>query len=300
MSIPGGDPPWFGLSEEKLRALEVHQARAVAIPGRSWRDYRDAAMLFSAGEREPFFNRLVGVRWPEEPRAFDARLAQAIELFAALDRKPYIWAIPGLSRPADLVQRLAANGFVDQGGGLDMILAGDPQPGAEVALPRGAVLEKWNCPSPAERPVVAEALTTVIGDAFHIPGSRRSNLVAEISLTLETSRFHACLIRVDGEPVATGERYSFDGASYLSSIGTRPEWRGRGLGTLVTQVLVRDSLAAGYELIYLGVYAENTSAIRVYSRLGFRVLGSRSADMLLESPRPGAQPRRPAARRLFG
>ena len=93
------------------------------------------------------------------------------------------------------------------------------------------------------------------------------------------------MLRVDGQPVATGERYTFDGASYISSIGTRPAWRGRGFGKLITLALARDSVAAGIDLVYLGVYADNVRAIRLYQRLGFRLLGTRSAEMLLERPR---------------
>ena len=146
------------------------------------------------------------------------------------------------------------------------------------------MLERWNCPSPHDRPAVAEALALVIGESFHIPDSRRANLAAEIAVTLDQPRFHAYVLRIDGEPVATGERYIFDGASYLSSIGTRPGWRGRGFGRLITLALARDSLAIGFDLVYLGVYADNTPAMRLYERLGFATLGLRSADMLLEHP----------------
>jgi ribosomal protein S18 acetylase RimI-like enzyme len=285
MPLPNSPDPWCGLGAETLRFLEVHPARAIAIPGRGWRDLGDAVMLFSAGEREPFFNRFTAVRWPDDPRAFDARLRQSIELFGALDRKPYIWTIPGLSTPSDLIARLSANGFVDQGGGYDMILTRDPADVPDVELPRGAVLERWNNPPADQRPAVAEALALVIGESFHIPDIRRANLAAEIRLTLEQPRFNAYLIRIEGEPVATGERYTFDGASYISSIGTRPAWRGRGFGHLITRSLAIDSMAGGTDLIYLGVYAENGRAIRLYERLGFEVLGPRSSDMLLERPR---------------
>ena len=284
MPLPDGPRPWFGLSPETLRFLEIHPARAISIPGRAWRDFGDSVMLFSAGESEPFFNRFTAVRWPEDPHRFDARLAQALELFAALERKPYFWLIPGLSTPSDIVSRLAANGFVDQGGGYDMVLLRDPVGRPAVGLPRGAALERWNCPSEDERPAVAAALALVIGESFSIPDSRRGNLTAEIGLTLEQRHFHAYLLRVGGEPVATGERYTFDGASYISSIGTRPAWRGRGFGELITRALARDSIAAGLDLIYLGVYAENARAIRLYERLGFGILGLRSSDMLLEHP----------------
>ena len=285
MPLPGGLAPWFGLSQETMRSLEIHPARAVAIPGRGWRDLGDAVLLFSAGEKVPFFNRLTAVRWPDDARAFDARLRDTNELFAALGRKPHVWAIPDLSTPRDLTARLAANGFVNQGGGYDMILVREPEGPREVPLPCGAVLERWNCPSAEDRPGLAWALARVIAESFHIPESRHSNLVAEIALTLQQPSFHAYLLRIDGEPVATGERYSFDGASYLSSIATRPAWRGRGLGSLITLALARDSMASGFDLVYLGVYADNRRAIRLYERLGFATLGSCSAEMLLEHPR---------------
>jgi GNAT superfamily N-acetyltransferase len=203
----------------------------------------------------------------------------------ALGRKPYVWAIPDLSTPTDLIARLAASGFVNQGGGYDMILVREPEGAREVPLPTGAVLERWNCPSEQDRPGVARALARVIGESFHIPESRHANLIAEVELTLQQPSFHAYLLRIDGEPVATGERYSFDGASYLSSIGTRPAWRGRGFGSLITRALARDSVVGGFDLVYLGVYADNARAIRLYERLGFATLGSCSAEMLLEHPR---------------
>ena len=285
MPIPSGPAPWFGLSPETLRFLEVHQTRAIAIPGRGWRDFGDSVMLFSGTERDPFFNRLAAIRWPDDPAQFDARLKLAMDLFKALDRKPYFWLAPGLSTPSDVVVRLAANGFEDQGGGFDMLLTADPADVPDVPAPKGTVLERWNNPSDADRPALAEALALVISEAFAIPDVRRANLVREISLTLEQPRFHAYVVRIDGEPVATGERYTFDGASYISSIGTRPAWRGRGLGGLVTQALARDSVASGTDLVYLGVYADNARAKRLYERLGFRVMGTRSSDMLLERPR---------------
>jgi len=285
MPLPSGAEPWLGLSPETLRFLEVHTARAIAIPGRAWRDFGDAVMLFSGSEKDPFFNRLTAIRWPEDPAAFDARLGQALELFAALERKPYFWVVPGMSAPADIVGRLAANGFVDQGGGFDMLLTEDPWSVPDVPLPPGAVLERHHDPSPAERMALAADLALVISESFHIPELRRGNLIAEISLTLEQPRFHGYVIRVDGEPVATGERYTFDGASYISSIGTRPAWRGRGFGKAITLALARDSVASGVDLVYLGVYADNAGAMRLYRQLGFQVLGPRSSDMLQERPR---------------
>ena len=284
MAIPHQAAPFFGLDAATLRFVEAHQARAVAIPGRGWRDLGDSVMLFSATEREPFFNRLAAVRWPADPGAFDARLREACELFVALDRHPHVWAVPGLSEPGDLIARLAANGFVDQGGGYDMMLVREPAARADQRLPDGAVIEHWNRSTDDQIPERAEALALVIGDAFDVPILRRPYLVREIGLTLSMPNFHAYVVSIQGEPVATGQRYTFDGASYLSSIGTRPQWRGRGLAGYVTAGLGADSGAGAVDLIYLGVYAENTGAIRLYERLGFQILGGRSADMLQTRP----------------
>jgi ribosomal protein S18 acetylase RimI-like enzyme len=277
--------PWLGLDRQTMRFMEAHQARAVTIPGRAWRDLGDSVLLFSANEKDPFFNRLVAVRWPSAPKTFDARLREACQLFVALERKPYLWAIPGLSEPDDLIPRLAANGFIDQGGGFDMVLVRDPLESKLAPLPARTTLERWDNSTESEIPARAEVLADVIGEAFEVPVGRRANLVREIALTLGRPDFHACVLSVDGEPVATGQRYTFDGASYLSSIGTRPAWRGRGLAAHITTALAADSTAGGASLIYLGVYAENATAIRLYERMGFAILGSRSADMLLERPK---------------
>ena len=285
MPLPDPSATFFGLDAGTLRFLEAHQVRAVTIPGRGWRDLGDAVLLFSAMEKEPFFNRLVAVRWPSDPRAFDARLREACDLFRALERRPYVWAVPGLSEPDDLADRLAANGFVDQGGGFDMVLVREPGAATERELADGAVLDHLNRLTDDAIPSRAEALARVIGESFGVPSARHANLVREISLTLGRPDFHGYVITVDGEPVATGQRYTFDGASYLSSIGTRPGWRGRGYGAHLTRVLVGDSRAEGVDLIYLGVYADNTAAIRLYQRLGFAILGGQSADMLQALPK---------------
>jgi ribosomal protein S18 acetylase RimI-like enzyme len=74
---------------------------------------------------------------------------------------------------------------------------------------------------------------------------------------------------------------TFEGASYLSSIGTARWARGRGLGSLVTRTAVADAVAAGSRWTYLGVFADNAVAIGVYERAGFRRLGGPAPDLLL-------------------
>ena len=279
--LPSDRGPWFGLDQPTLRFLEVHQARAVATAGRRCQDLGDCVLLHSPGDRDPFFNRLVAVRWPESPGLFDHRLAEAIALFASLDRRPYFWLVPGLSQPNDIVARLIRHGFRDLSGGYDMVLTNPPD-GATVPLEDGQALLHWQG-RPGGAPAHASAaLAAAIVAGFGIDPVRQPSLEVEIATALRNPVFHGYVLNVEGRPVATGQRFTFDGASYLSSIATYPNQRGRGYGAAVTETLVRDSIAEGCRYVYLGVHAENERAIRLYERLGFSILGPRSADLLLE------------------
>ena len=89
------------------------------------------------------------------------------------------------------------------------------------------------------------------------------------------------LIDVDGEPAAIARRAWTADGSYLSSIGTRPRFRGRGLGALVTLLAVRDALEAGHHVIHLAVEVDNDGARSLYERLGFALVGDPAPDLLL-------------------
>ena len=69
-------------------------------------------------------------------------------------------------------------------------------------------------------------------------GRRRTavpELAADLRRTLDDPRVVLALARVDGVPAAVAKATSFDGHTYLSSIGTLPGFRGRGLAGLVTR-----------------------------------------------------------------
>ena len=89
------------------------------------------------------------------------------------------------------------------------------------------------------------------------------------------------LVRVEGVPASVARRATFDGASYLSSIGTAGWARGRGLGSLVTRAAAADAVAANSRWTYLGVFADNRTAIGIYERAGFSPLGGPAPDLLL-------------------
>jgi hypothetical protein len=266
-----------------MRRLLLHEARVHAIPGRDLRDLGDSILLHDPAEREPFWNRLEGLRWPDDPGAFDKRLTEVLVLFASIGRTPHIWASPLHDSPADLASRLEANGFRDMGMGNLMLLA-HREPAITAAagpIPDGVSIERLAGVSGPKAETASTAIVDVLLDAFEVDPERRPAIEGETVASLVHPWFTHYLIRADGEPAAVARRATFDGLTYLSSIGTAGWARGRGLGTLVTRLAAADGLAEADTLVYLGVFADNRDAIGVYERSGFEQLGTSCPDMLL-------------------
>jgi GNAT superfamily N-acetyltransferase len=266
-----------------MRRLTLHEARVHAMPGRDVRDLGDAIMLHDPIDPEPFWNRLAAVRWPADPAAFDRRLTEMLVQFASLGRQPHVWPSPLHDAPADLVERLGANGFRDTGEGCVMVLAdsGRAEVLAAQPLPRGVAVERLSGIRGPAAEVAAHAIVEVLVDAFDVSSDRRMGVTAETITSLARPSFTHYLARWEGLPVAVARRATFDGVSYLSSIGTAALARGRGFGRLVTATASRDAIAAGSEWIHLGVFADNRGALRLYRRLGFERVGEACPDLLL-------------------
>lgn len=275
--------PSDAIDAAMMRRLLLHEARVHAIPGRDLRDLGDSILLHDAVEREPFWNRLEGLRWPDDPGAFDKRLTEVLVLFASIGRTPHIWASPLHDSPVDLVNRLEANGFRDMGLGNLMILT-DPEPvrlSATRSVPDGVSIERLAGLEGAPAEAASSAIVDVLLDAFEVDPERRPAIEGETVVSLGHPWFTHYLVRADGEPAAVARRATFEGLTYLSSIGTAGWARGRGLGTLVTRMAAADGLTDNSTSVYLGVFADNLDAIGVYERSGFEQLGTSCPDMLL-------------------
>ena len=285
-------PGWAGrpgrpadLTPADVRWLAWHEACCHALTSREVRDLGDAWLLYDETDREPFWNRIAGVAWPSEPAAFDRRLAEMFALFAGLDRVPHVWPSPGFDEPPDLAQRLEANGFADHGGGMLMALdaGGIAAPDDDPVVPAGVTVERLHHLDGAAAAAAAHAIAGVLLSSFEVEPPRRVAVELEAVMGLATDSYHAVLVRVDGQPAAVARRTTFAGASYLSSIGTEPAFRGRGLGRLVTKLVVADALAAGSRWTYLGVFEDNTVARSLYGSLGFLPIGGVAPDLLLRA-----------------
>ncbi|MER9053435.1 GNAT family N-acetyltransferase [Mesorhizobium sp. M0045] len=78
-------------------------------------------------------------------------------------------------------------------------------------------------------------------------------------------------VKIEGRLVAmAGERMKQPGYTELSGVCSHPEFRGGGLGKLLSLFVANRIMARG-EVPYLHAYASNATAIRLYESIGFRL-----------------------------
>ena len=267
-----------------VRRLLRHEAEVHAIPGRTLRDLGDSILLHDPVELEPFWNRIEAIQWPADANAFDRRLAEIGVLFASIGRQPHFWTLPPYDEPPDLIARLIANGFEDVGDGLVLATA-DVEPARATlrrsALPDGVEMERFRGIVGVEASRAADSIVAVLMAAFAVDPDRHPGVVAETLASLADPRFMHYLVRRDGMPLAVARRATFDGISYLSSIGAVDAARGLGFGRLVTASAMVDGFDEGNEWVHLGVYADNLPARRLYESLGLAMAGEPGPDMIL-------------------
>ncbi len=59
------------------------------------------------------------------------------------------------------------------------------------------------------------------------------------------------------------------GTWYINALAVFPRYRGSGIGTILLRAAEKQAQAADYAQISIQVYAQNSSAVRLYSRLGY-------------------------------
>ena len=166
----------------------------------------------------------------------------------------------------------------------NVMLLSDPEPARSAAtapIPDGVSIERLADMDGHGTDEASRAIVDVLLDAFEVDPERRSAIEAETVASLSHPWFTHYLVRADREPAAVARRATFEGLTYLSSIGTAGWARGRGLGSLVTRLAAADGLADDSTSVYLGVFADNRDAIGVYQRSGFVQLGRTCPDMFL-------------------
>lgn len=268
------------LDDATLRAYELHETRAHAVGDRVMTDLGDCCLLHAPTEREPYYNRVGAIRWPEAPADFDRRLGEILTLFAGIDRRPYVWTPPAFRRPADLEDRLRANGFREVGSGARIMVLAEPV--APRRLDQGLSLERVVASDPRARHATwVREVALVVTRAFGFGDDELPAIERELRSGGTAAGMTTVVVRDRGEALAVGRSFVGDGLAYLLSIGTDPLAAGRGLGTLVTTTLAADALAAGVRHVFLAVRTQNDRAIDVYGRCGFELVGDVAGELML-------------------
>ena len=276
---------------DRRRWLAWHEATSHGLLGREVR--RRSATACSSTTR-PTASRSgtgsPGIAWPARAggvRPPPDRGAGAVR--RSLDRIPHVWPMPGIRRAgrprrAPARRRLRGPRRRDADGARPGPRSTAHRNGRNGDLPArpDVTVERLHRLAGHVADEAARGIAIVLAEAFARRAATASVAIEHETLALlGRDEFHAVLVRVDGEPAATARRTTFAGASYLSSIGTRPAFRGLGLGRLVSAVAMHDALAAGSRWTYLGVFDDNLVARRMYEGLGFAVLGGPAPDLLL-------------------
>ena len=219
------------LDDATTRRLERHETMAHAIPSRRrcaiWAMRSSCTTRGPRSVLEPDGQPAVAA----EPAAFDHRLNEAVAMFALDGRQPHIWPSPAHNAPAG-PRRAAPGGRVPRRRRRPRDGAGRSGgvPAAPARRARSGA-SRWAA-SAGPRTRASATSTTSRGCSPSRSarcrierGSWRTTCAGRWTTRGSRSRS----VRVDGEPAAVAKATTFDGFTYLSSIGTRAAFRGRGL-----------------------------------------------------------------------
>ena len=62
--------------------------------------------------------------------------------------------------------------------------------------------------------------------------------------------------------------------AYVFAFRIKPEWRNMGIGTTLMDHIENDLQQRGFQYVTLNVAKENPGALRLYQRLGYKIIGS--------------------------
>ncbi len=74
----------------------------------------------------------------------------------------------------------------------------------------------------------------------------------------------------------SSEPHAADGIhrAYVFAFRIKPEWRNKGIGTNLMDHIENDLQQRGFQYVTLNVAKENPGALRLYQRLGYKIIGS--------------------------
>jgi N-acetylglutamate synthase len=243
----------------ELLLIERQLARLPELAGAQVADVADlGGLLVTLPGRGPGYNFAACVRWTAAD--VPARLTALRRRFGAAGEWPTLIVAEGLTEPAGLAERLAAEGWVELE--RERIYFARSQPTVPHLSP-ALRIEAVTARTAAECEQIEQR---VFGLAERHADSRARNLARAI----DAGALRAYLVRLDGVAVASARLSIENGLAAISGVGVLPEHRRAGLATLVTAIVTRAGLALGSSLVWLSVDERNAPALKVYRRLGYQ------------------------------
>jgi len=214
-------------------------------------EHRNGYVRWFSSIRMPFFNGIWGVPASDD---LDAGIDEALAPFDA-GAVPLLWIVPP---PGGLDGKLVARGFVVEStpgmaADIDGLEAREPPPGVTI----GEV---------GEDPRELEACIRVTEVANEMPDETTPALLRAIARFPERDHIRAFVASVNGAPASSAMLLEWAGVAGLYNVGTLPEFRGRGLGTIVSIAALEAGRADGYPI---GVLQATAMGEPVYRAMGF-------------------------------
>ena len=205
------------------------------------------ALLYRSGLGHPLYNGVMRWQGPDLDAAVTAARSRLADV-------PWFWwagpdSSPGTSSALEARGAVRAGRMPVMGLVVTDRPTADPVPGVEVTTVRTAEdLDRWS-----------QAYGQAFGLADHLTLPAERGRPASESLL----RFAA---RVDGQVVGTAALLAAHGVAGVYVVGTHPEHRGRGIGTLMSQTVLQAGFDAGLRVATLQPSEQGEP---VYRRLGF-------------------------------
>lgn len=248
-------------STESEAAMRASMELIARLPGA--RVGREADLtLLSSGRPFSSLNHVQQIEIGGSEGAIDDRIAEIHADMEAAGSVPATWWVSPSTRPKDLARRLVARGFVgaepEFGMAIDIGAARVPEPmGADVSVVPVAThadLDEW---------------LSVMAGAYRWSGGGASSAWAELygaAVDEVDPPWRHFLVREASRPVACSSMFYAGGLAFVTNIGTVPDARGHGLGTVATRAALDAARQAGHRRASL---AASLMGRGLYARLGF-------------------------------
>lgn len=226
-------------------------------PGVEWDD-RPGRFRVGTGIAHPFFNGVYRTLLPASEA--DEYVDETLAYFTS-KRIPWWWWTWPSAEPADLRDRLTARGMA--------LLASFPVMSVDLR----AIREDWSWP---EGLTIARVANADMLEKWTQPAAVALGLAEGVSRFIavfsalgfeEDAPVQSYIGYVEGIPVATSQMFLGAGVAGIYSVGTIPEYRGRGIGKALTIAPLRDARTMGYRW---GILESSKMGLPVYLRIGFR------------------------------